>query len=67
MKMMAKAQRPAAISQEDLIDIDGAAKLIWVKRKTIENWLSLGKLKRFKAGRRTLLSRTQVLAQVREE
>jgi len=47
-------------------DLLRAAKLIFVKPKTICNWLSLGKLKRYKAGRRTLLRKSEVVAMVRE-
>jgi len=54
------------IPPEDLIDIEGGAKLIFVSKKTICNWLSLGRLKRYKAGRRTLVRRSEVLALVRE-
>ena len=64
--MPARARGHAAIPQEDLIDIEGGAKLIFVKPKTIYNWLSLGKLKRYKAGRRTLVRKSEILALVRE-
>jgi hypothetical protein len=66
--MTAKATgKPAArVSQEDLIDIAGGAKLIFVSPKTISNWLSLGRLKRYKAGRRTLVRKSEILGLVRE-
>ena len=54
------------VPQEDLIDIPGGAKLIFVTPKTISNWLWLGKLKRYKAGRRTLVRKSEILALVRE-
>jgi hypothetical protein len=66
--MVAKATKKAAtqVPHEDLIDIDGGAKLIFVSPKTICNWLSLGRLRRYKAGRRTLVRKSEVLAMVRE-
>jgi hypothetical protein len=66
--MAGKAPRKvmAKIPQDDLIDIEGGAALIFVKPKTICNWLSLGRLKRYKAGRRTLVRKSEVLALVRE-
>ena len=66
--MVAKALGKVAlrIPPEDLIDIPGGAKLIFVSPKTINNWLSLGKLKRYKAGRRTLVRKSEVVALVRE-
>ena len=54
------------IPPDDLVDISGGAKLIFVSPKTICNWLSLGKLKRYKAGRRTLVRKSEVIALVRE-
>jgi len=64
--MVAKIGKPAKVPAEDLIDIPGGAKLIFVSGKTIRNWLSLGKLKKYKAGRRTLVRKSEVLALVRE-
>jgi hypothetical protein len=65
--MVAKLVARPAVPQEDLIDIEGGAKLVFVKPKTICNWLSLKKLKRYKVGRRTLVSKSEVLALVREK
>jgi hypothetical protein len=65
--MVAKAiKKTAPVPVEDLIDIVGGAKLIYVSPKTICNWLSLGRLKRYKAGRRTLVRKSEVIALVRE-
>jgi hypothetical protein len=60
------AKAPKRIPPEDLVDIAGGAKLIFVSPKTICNWLSLGRLKRYKAGRRTLIRKSEVIALVRE-
>jgi excisionase family DNA binding protein len=51
---------------DDLIDIETAAKLLFVSTKTIANWISEGRLRRFKAGARTLVSKADVMGQVRE-
>jgi excisionase family DNA binding protein len=64
--MVAKTQKTATVPPEDLIDIVGGAKLIFVSPKTICNWLSAGKLRRYKVGRRTLLRKSEVIALVRE-
>jgi hypothetical protein len=66
--MAAKKNRKVfmPIPEGDLIDVEGGARLIFVKRKTIDNWLSLGRLKRYKAGRRTLVRKSEILALVRE-
>lgn len=51
---------------KDLIDISTAGALVFVSRKTIANWLSYGKLRRFKAGGRTLVSRGELLSLIKE-
>ena len=59
-------EKKSKIPAEDLTDITGGAKLVFVSPKTICNWLSSGKLRRYKVGRRTLVRRSEVLALVRE-
>jgi len=57
-----------ALDVEDLIDIPGGAKLIFVSRKTIANWLSQGVLSRYKVnGGRTLVSKKELLALIKKE
>jgi excisionase family DNA binding protein len=59
-------EKKSKIPAEDLLDIPGGAKLVFVSPKTICNWLSNGKLRRYKVGRRTLVRRSEVLALVKE-
>jgi hypothetical protein len=35
------------VDPEDLVDIPAGAKLVWVRPKTIANWLTQGKLTRY--------------------
>jgi excisionase family DNA binding protein len=52
---------------EDLIDIPTGAKLVFVSRKTVENWLSAGRLRRYKvAGGRTLVRKSELLGLIQE-
>lgn len=59
-------EKKSQVPPGDLVDIRSGAALIYVSPKTICNWLSAGKLRRFKAGRRTLVRRSEVLALVKE-
>jgi hypothetical protein len=53
---------------DDLIDIPGGAKMVFVTPKTIANWLSEGTLSRFKVhGGRTLVSKRELLALIKKE
>jgi excisionase family DNA binding protein len=63
---MAKDKVAPRIDAEDLIDVPGAAKLVFINSKTLFNWLSEGRLRRFKIGRRTLVKKSEVLALVKE-
>ncbi len=63
---MPEKKTPAAHDADDFIDVRGAGKMLYVKDPTIRSWLTRGKLKRYKAGGRTLLRRSEVLALVRE-
>jgi hypothetical protein len=56
------------VDLNDLIDIPGAAALVFVSRKTIENWLSSKVLTRFKVnGGRTLVSKRELLKLITRE
>ena len=62
------ATSKAKIDPADLIDIPGAAKLVFVAKKTISNWLSEGTLTRYKLnGGRTLVSRSELLGLIKRE
>ncbi len=63
---MSDKQTPVVSDAADLIDIGGAAEMLFVKRPTIRNWITRGKLKRYKVGGRTLVRRSELLALVRE-
>jgi hypothetical protein len=53
---------------DDLIDIPGAAKMVFVSKKTIANWLSASVLTRYKVnGGRTLISKRELVALIRKE
>ena len=55
------------VDLEDLVDIPTGAKLVFVSRKTVENWLSAGKLTRFKvAGGRTLIRKSELVGLIKE-
>ncbi|HKN77110.1 MAG TPA: hypothetical protein VJW94_18175 [Candidatus Acidoferrum sp.] len=58
----------AQVDADDLIDIPGGAKMVFVTPKTIANWLSKGVLTRFKVnGGRVLISKRQLLGLVQKE
>ena len=58
----------ARVDLDDLIDIPGAARMVFVSKKTIENWLSAKVLARYKVnGGRTLVSKRELLALVTKE
>jgi excisionase family DNA binding protein len=58
---------PKLIDLEDMVDIPTGAKLVFVSRKTVENWLSAGRLTRYKvAGGRTLIRRSELVALIKE-
>jgi excisionase family DNA binding protein len=63
---MPDKKTPLVSDAGDLIDVPGAAEMLFVKRPTIRNWITRGKLKRYKVGGRTLLRRSELLALVRE-
>jgi hypothetical protein len=66
MATTTKATKP--LDPEDLIDIPRGAKMVFVSKKTIANWLSQGVLTRYKVNNgRTLVSRTELLALIRKE
>jgi hypothetical protein len=51
----------------DLIDIPTGAGLIFVTKKTIANWLSQGKLSRFKVAEgRTLISKRELIGLIKK-
>jgi hypothetical protein len=57
-----------ALDHADLIDIPGGAKLIFVSRKTIANWLSQGVISRYKVnGGRTLVSKKELFGLIKKE
>jgi excisionase family DNA binding protein len=56
------------VDPEDLIDVSGGARMIFVTKKTIANWLSAGKLTRYKVnGGRVLISKRELLGLIRKE
>ena len=64
---MATNKVKAAVDLEDMVDIPTGAKSLFVSPKTIHNWLSAGKLTRFKvAGGRTLISRKELIALIKK-
>jgi excisionase family DNA binding protein len=56
------ALRARAETDSPFLSIPETAALLRVPRQTVDDWLSRGKLRRYKAGRRTLLLRTEVEA-----
>lgn len=46
----------------DFVTVDEAATLVGLSHWTIRRWLELGKLTRYKAASRTMVSRTELLA-----
>jgi hypothetical protein len=65
---MTTSMKGKPLDPEDLIDIPGGAKLVFVSKKTIANWLSQGILTRYKVlGGRTLVSKTELLGLIRKE
>jgi hypothetical protein len=62
------ASKPRAVDPDDLTDIAGGAKLVFVAPKTISNWLSQGALTRYKVKNgRTLVSKRELLGLIRKE
>jgi excisionase family DNA binding protein len=59
-------KKPGPFAPGEVTDIETAGKMICVSGKTIRNWLSRGKLRRYKAGRRTLVKISEVMGLVRE-
>jgi len=47
-------------TQHPLLTIDEASEILRLSKNTLNNWLSQGKLKRVKIGRKTFLSRQEV-------
>jgi excisionase family DNA binding protein len=60
-----QTQKP--ITEGPFLSVSQAAELLTVSKVFIRRYLSLRKLKRYKVGARTLVSRTDVLNLVREE
>jgi excisionase family DNA binding protein len=55
------------IDLEDMVDIPTGAKMVFVSRKTVENWLSAGRLTRYKvAGGRTLIRKSELVGLIKE-
>lgn len=46
----------------DFLTVDEAARLVGLSHWTIRRWLELGKLTRYKAASRTMVSRPELLA-----
>lgn len=63
---MPDKKTPPVSDAGDFIDVSGAAEMVFVKRPTIRNWLTRGKLTRYKIGGRTLVRRSELLALVKE-
>jgi len=64
---MATTTKEKPVDIDDLIDVPGGAKTIFVSPKTIMNWLSEGVLTRFKVhGGRTLVSKKELLALIKK-
>jgi excisionase family DNA binding protein len=63
-----KSVRPLqiALTDPEYISVKGAAGLLTVSQVSIRRWLREGRLKKFKAGSRTLVRRQDVLGLVRE-
>ena len=45
----------------DFLTVDGAARLVGFTHWTIRRWLQTGKLARYKSGKRTVVSRLELL------
>lgn len=53
---------------DDLIDVAGAAKLVFVTKKTVANWMSTKILTRYKVNNgRTLVSKSELLGLIKRE
>jgi hypothetical protein len=62
------SKKKAPLDANDLIDVPGGARMVFVSPKTVANWLSNGVLDRFKVnGGRTLISKSQLLGLIRKE
>ena len=56
------------LDPDDLIDIPGGAKMVFVSKKTIANWLTAKALTRYKVnGGRTLISKRELLSLITKE
>ena len=65
---MANTTKAKPLDLDDLIDIPGGAKMVFVTPKTVANWLSQGVLTRFKVnGGRTLISKKELLGLIQKE
>ncbi len=49
-------------SNSDFLTVDEAANLVGLSHRTIRRWLEIGKLTRYKALSRTVVSRSELLA-----
>jgi excisionase family DNA binding protein len=63
---MPEKKTPVVHDADDLIDIRGASRMLFVKDPTIRSWLTRGKLRRFKAGGRTLVRKSDLLLLIKE-
>ena len=59
-------QTQKSITEGPFLSVSQAAELLTVSKVSIRRYLSLGKLKRFKFGSRTLIRRDDLLSLVRE-
>ena len=65
---MAATSKTKTVDLADLVDIPGAAAMLFVSKKTVANWLSAGTLTRFKLnGGRTLVSKSELLGLIKRE
>jgi hypothetical protein len=62
---MATKTKPEPIDLEDMTDIRTGAGSIFVSPKTVCNWLTQGKLSRFKVGGKTLISKKELRALIK--
>lgn len=68
MGARAKGKAITPTDLEDLIDVPGAAAMVFVNKKTVTNWLSLGVLARYKVHNgRTLVSKKELMSLIRKE
>lgn len=66
--MPSKTKQVKHLDVEDLTDVPGGAKLVFVSTKTIQNWLSQGVLTRFKVRNgRTLVSKKELISMIQKE